>query len=619
MTVVRPEDWSPQGVDDLERRAWTAVRRTEHNLLVTAGAGAGKTEFLAQKASYLLQTGICAAPKRILAISFKRDAARNLAERVAKRCTPDQARRFDSYTFDAFAKSLVDRFRAAIPDQYRPPSDYRVVMPRRQDYTDFLDAHEFYRLNAENLERELARARLPMVNEGTERQRAVAEYWRIQYVDQQDTQLSFLMLNRLAEYLLRENPSILKALRLTYPFVFLDEFQDTTAAQFRLLHTAFHGSEAVFTAVGDDKQRIMLWADALPDAFGTFEREFGAQRIALRSNWRSHEDLVRLQHLIASRIDPNVEEPEARVERLVDGDIAAIWEFGSEDEENLYLAQWVAREVHERSVEPHQVAILVRQHADAVEDRLSTAFAACGLRLRNAARNVGEIAIQDLLGEDLTQIFLRLMRLGATTRSPENWSAALRDLQFLEAVDAVDDLALQRVQLRLETFIREFRRRLRDLEPVPDSAVIASDLILEFVGAQNLRRTFSSYQREADFDRVIVGFVTLLSECLDRNDTWTEALDEFEGVGQVALMTIHKSKGLEFHTVIFYGLDNQTWWSLTPDRVEELNSLFVAFTRARQRSFFTQCTDRGRPVAWIENLLAAGGVQRVRMRPVVRE
>jgi len=55
-----------------------ALRQTAQSVLVTAGAGAGKTEFLAQKATYLLQTGLCAAPKRILAISFKRDAARNL-------------------------------------------------------------------------------------------------------------------------------------------------------------------------------------------------------------------------------------------------------------------------------------------------------------------------------------------------------------------------------------------------------------------------------------------------------------------------------------------------------------------------------------------------------------
>lgn len=107
MSLVRPQDWRPQGVNDLEPRAWEALRQTERSVLVTAGAGAGKTEFLAQKATYLLQTGLCLAPKRILAISFKRDAARNLAERVAKRCPPEQARRFNSYTFDAFAKSTL--------------------------------------------------------------------------------------------------------------------------------------------------------------------------------------------------------------------------------------------------------------------------------------------------------------------------------------------------------------------------------------------------------------------------------------------------------------------------------------------------------------------------------
>ena len=102
-----------------------------------------------------------------------------------------------------------------------------------------------------------------------------------------------------------------------------------------------------------------------------------------------------------------------------------------------------------------------------------------------------------------------------------------------------------------------------------------------------------------------------------RNGRWAEygeamdALDELEGLGQTALMTIHKSKGLEFHTMIFYGLDNSTWWSLTPSRIEELNSFFVAFTRARQRVFFTMCTERGQPVDWIESLLAPAGVQRI--------
>ena len=98
--LVDPESWRPQGVDDLEDRAWEALRETERSVCLTAGAGAGKTEFLAQKAAYLLQTGLCPFPKRILAISFKRDAARNLSSRVRQRCTPEHARRFTSYTFD---------------------------------------------------------------------------------------------------------------------------------------------------------------------------------------------------------------------------------------------------------------------------------------------------------------------------------------------------------------------------------------------------------------------------------------------------------------------------------------------------------------------------------------
>jgi superfamily I DNA/RNA helicase len=239
--------------------------------------------------------------------------------------------------------------------------------------------------------------------------------------------------------------------------VFLDEFQDTTFSQFQLLCSAFDGSEAVFTAVGDDKQRIMVWAGAMPNAFAQFEQQFGAQRISLISNWRSHEELVRIQHVIASRIDPTVEQPEARADRVVDGDVAAIWEFASEDEGNDCLAQWIEREVQAGNVEPHDVAILVRMRVDEVESQLSPAFEARGLRLRNVARNMGDIAIQDLLGEDLTQILLRLLRLGATERSAENWNAALRDLQFLEAVDPTDEVGQQRLQQCLQAFVREIR------------------------------------------------------------------------------------------------------------------------------------------------------------------
>src|SRR5687767_5968736 len=122
---ISPDDWTPVDVAALEDNAFEVVRSSD-NRSVIAGPGAGKTELLAQRAAYLLQTGASQHPRRILAISFKRDAASNLATRVRQRCHPEVGQRFDSMTFDAFAKSLVDRFGQALPDAWRPTPNYRI-------------------------------------------------------------------------------------------------------------------------------------------------------------------------------------------------------------------------------------------------------------------------------------------------------------------------------------------------------------------------------------------------------------------------------------------------------------------------------------------------------------
>jgi len=616
MTIVRPEDWQPQGVDYLEPRAWEALRLTDQSVLVTAGAGAGKTEFLAQKATYLLQTNLCPNPKRILAISFKRDAARNLKARIDKRCPPEQARRFNSFTFDAFAKSLVDRFRSAIPDPFSPPIDYQIVMPTRRDYENFLDRKNVQSINSQQLELEIASTRLPIMG-NNDISNLVGEYWHEQYDSYEEVYLSFAMINRLVEWLLRENPLIQCALRLTYPIIFLDEFQDTTSAQFELLSTAFGVSDPVYTAVGDDKQCIMGWAGAMPDAFERFQETFSAENTSLLSNWRSHEDLVKIQHVIASRIDPNVEIPNARATRSVDGDVAAIWDFDSNEQEAEGLANWINREVRSSDLEPHDIAILVRMYANNVEEQLAQAFSRAGLRLRNETRKVGDIQIQDLLSEDLTEIFLPILRLGATERSPEDWIDALQFLQYLGAIDPYDDLGQQQSQKKLERLVRDLRLLMDKCNPEVKAAGHVVQTIMEFITESSLRQAIPEYQRQKDFDRVWNGFTKLFGECADRTKTWSQTLDEFIGLGQVPLMTIHKSKGLEFHTMVFYGLDNQTWWSLKPSRPEELNTFFVAFSRAEQRAFFTLCRERGEPVNWIERLLEPAGVRRVESQTLI--
>lgn len=118
-----------------------------------------------------------------------------------------------------------------------------------------------------------------------------------------------------------------------------------------------------------------------------------------------------------------------------------------------------------------------------------------------------------------------------------------------------------------------------------------------WTGAANLRRTVPSYVRDIDYNRIKSGFTALLYESANGLPSWTDALDGYLGIGQMPLITAHKSKGLEFHTLFFLGLDGQSWWSLRPNSEEELKSFSVAFTNAMQRAFFTRCNERDGSIA----------------------
>lgn len=611
--LVRPQDWCPQGVADLEDRAWDALRETGRSVCVTAGAGAGKTEFLAQKAAYLLQTGLCPYPKRILAISFKRDAALNLSRRVHQRCTPEQARRFTSYTFDAFTKQMLDRFRMAVPAPYTPPASYRIVFPAKGDYQDFFGSAGHPNVDQKRFEAAVANVSLPIGEQNiaeTARQLLQA-YWDYQYENFAEVLLTFPMINRLVKYILEVNPEINQALRLTYDAVFLDEFQDTTSAQFSLVQTCFEGAGTRLTAVGDDKQKIMGWAGAMDRAFDVFTETFNAHRVSLLSNWRSHEDLVRIQHVIAAQIDPDVEPAQARANRQVDGEVAAIWDFEDREAEVGQIARWIRAEVDAGRVAPQDVAVLVRMKANDVENELGPALAAEGLILRNLDRRVGDIAIQDLLTEELFETLFPLLRLAASGRNPEAWTDSQERLRVLFGLSDEDDAALGRLQRDTGAFVRELSAYMDDHPPAEATATEVLNLALAYVGRERLVGAFANYQRPADFERVFQGFLILITECTAGQAQWRDVLDRFEGLGQVPLMTIHKSKGLEFHTMIFFGLDNRTWWSLKNDGGEEMNSFFVALTRAQQRAYFSFCRERGRAFAWLEELLEPVGVRRI--------
>lgn len=307
MKYLKPNDWRPADGMVLEANALNTAKSTA-NTLVTAGPGAGKTELLAQRASYLLSTNTCRYPTKILAISFKRDAASNLALRVKDRTDESLHDRFHSYTYDAFAKLLLDRFRHGIPEAYRPHADYiietktlpesiisafEVTLPGSTSGFDKWERTSKLKSLISSLsttpyplqDNTLAIQTLKELLNGTTK-----------------SVVNFSIISRLVHYLLRENPMIISYLQQTYTHLFLDEFQDTTKRQYDLLTIAFKGSNTVITAVGDPKQRIMLWAGAMPNIFNSYKTDFTATDIPLIRNYRSAPKLIQLQNALAENL-----------------------------------------------------------------------------------------------------------------------------------------------------------------------------------------------------------------------------------------------------------------------------------------------------------------------------
>jgi hypothetical protein len=414
---VRPNEWTPIGVDELEANALIVVRSTE-NRSVIAGPGAGKTELLAQRAAYLLQTGMSPAPQRILAISFKRDAASNLVARVRERCHRQHAGRFDSMTFDAFAKGLIDRFGQSLPDRWRPSPDYEVMFPTDRGYRDYLQQSlgapprsvgtyaDIMALSVKEFERRHLFGSPLTIDEWSEPspgQWAAQQYWESSLRGGKKSRLSFPMIGRLAEVLLRLNSMARNAQGLTYSHLFMDEFQDTTQIQYDLVRSIFLGAETIVTAVGDNKQQIMRWAMAMDDPFAAF--------------------------------DAKSVKPVSKTTGAIAGDSCAIWDFPTPEREAERLAAFVASEMKAHDLGPRDFVLLVRQKAANYAAVLQPAFATAGISLRNEAGQAGAIMLQELLAEQASELIICVLRLAMTVRAGRHWTECQEALGALRGRD----------------------------------------------------------------------------------------------------------------------------------------------------------------------------------------
>lgn len=526
--MISVEAWEPADGLKLEPNAMNAARESARSLALTAGPGAGKTEMLAQRADFLLRTGTCRYPKRILAISFKKDASQNLKARVRRRCGTDLATRFDSYTFHAFAKLIIDRFRPVLTGRDALDAGYAIHPTQRIDRT----------------------------------------------------MITFNDLVPLAINILRSSVFARNAIRQTYSDVFLDEFQDCTNDQYQLIREAFAGTPIRLTAVGDTKQKIMGWAGAMDGIFATFAQDFHAIKLNMYRNFRSKPRLLRMQNEIIRFMDPASIMPEEQIAGD-EGEIQ-ICSFADQNEEAESIADQIQSWIQDEEVSPSEIAVLVARQPDLYAAPLMATLEARGIPFRN------EQQMQDLAVEPAAKLIVDFLACLYGTKKPKAW---FRLSEQMDPFLAEEEMAER--QHQFQSFMRTKRReRTHEAVPFSNRQAFVTEL-LEEMGRDQLAGLSHEYESGNRLDDVIRDTRSRIDELVAKEPDLPTALDGFSDDQAVRILTMHKSKGLEFHSVILLGVDNENFWGREPD--EDRCLFFVGISRAKDRLLLTYAERRERP------------------------
>ena len=529
--MIAVEAWKPADGLTLEPNALLAAKEQARSLALTAGPGAGKTEMLAQRADFLLSTGTCRYPKRILAISFKVDASSNLKERVKRRCGSELATRFDSYTFHAFAKRIIDRFRPILKGAYALDVGYKIV------------------------DRKSGPSR---------------------------TLIEFSDLVPFAIQILQKSVVARNAIRQTYSDVFLDEFQDCTNLQYELLKLAFQGTSIRLTAVGDTKQKIMGWAGAMEGIFQAFVDDFAAIPLNMYRNFRSKPRLLRLQNEIIRKLDPASVMPE---EQLAgdEGEVFA-WHFDDSREEADYLAELIEGWIKTEKLPPAEIAVMIRNQLDLYADHLMAALEARGIPFRN------EQQMQDITVEPAARLIVDYLSCLYGQREPKAWIRLLNQL-----IPFADEEIQSNARKNLDRLVKKQRKEIAFAEQVDEPFSgwwKFVQALLKQVSIETLVSLSPDYESYDRLKEVVRDTKAKIEELLKLEPDLSKALERFSDDQAVRILTIHKSKGLEFDSVIIMAVENEIFFG---NQDENRCAYFVGVSRAKRRLILTHADQRECP------------------------
>ena len=401
-----------------------------------------------------------------------------------------------------------------------------------------------------------------------------------------------------------------------FRYVVVDEYQDTSVAQFHLVRLLAGGTNNV-CVVGDDDQSIYKFRGATIENILNFEQVFaGARTIRLEQNYRSTSNILDA----ANRVIQNNAGRKGKTLWTQNGDGAKVHHYtaASEQDEASHIADVIGEHLREGAhLRDH--AVLYRMNAQS--NPIETYFARAGIpyRIVGGQRFFDRKEVKDInsylavIVNPRDDVRLRRIineparKIGASTIEKVGELAAAAGVPMLQIIaDARDYPELGRAAAPLEKFY-ELYRELCDLSVTLPLDEFAGEVIRKtgyeaMLKAQkeegearleNLGQLVSSVKTYADQngeDATLSGFleeVALISD-LDSYD---------QDADSVTMMTIHSAKGLEFPYVFVVGMEDGIFPGdmaryAQDDMEEERRLCYVAITRAKKELYLSSSRSR---------------------------
>lgn len=559
------------------------VLETERNCLALASPGAGKTRVLTYKIVHLLDKGV--NPGKILALTFTNKAAREMKKR-ARELHPHSSD-VALCTFHSYCLRLLrscghtytvineDDSKGMIKELHKADS-YSIPFERAYHLISF--AGNFY-----SFKRGLT-GQLPIITQ--EVTTLYDEY--VEHLHKNNC-IDFNLIIRKVVNLLGEHPEL-----ATFDHVLVDEWQDTSDAQFELLRRF---KSPRITVLGDDDQCIYEWRGADFTNTKRFIEEFNPATFPVPGNYRSATEIIdkcnRLISYNKNRIEKRIES--IREEK---GD-TELRRFNSGQGEADYVIESAMRAVR-RGVPPDQIAVLFRISSLSMDLEQACARYHLPYELIGSFSFFDRMEVKTMIA--LLNFMLNPKSLHNLVYFSKNMKLGITSKRWKKIEYYIEKDQLERIEepRRPEHFwknrvvqVFKARREPNISDPMiahKTAEVLGYYKLLKERDVQEKTDRSQNVHRFCEHVKGLVGSRGNLQAAMDDIMLTTKADQETED-NKIKLMTIHAAKGLEFEIVYVVGMEE----GILPHRrcmgekdlEGERRLAFVAMSRAKDRLVLT--------------------------------